>query len=62
MYFHSTLATHPYIRQLLEAIVAEEKEEVNRYRLDQQHSLKSLKAEGIALHPIVVTRKKFWLC
>ena len=59
MYFHSTLATHPYIRQLLKAIAAEEKEEVNRYRLDQQHSLKSLKAEGIALHPIVVTRKNF---
>ncbi|KAA9035875.1 AAA family ATPase [Ginsengibacter hankyongi] len=53
------MATHPYIRKLLEAIAIEEKEEINRYRLDQQHSLKSLKAEGLALHPIVVTRKTF---
>lgn len=53
------MATHPYIRQLSEAIAIEEKEEINRYRLDQQHSLKSLKAEGLALHPIVVTRKNF---
>jgi ATP-dependent RNA/DNA helicase IGHMBP2 len=59
MYFHSILATHPYIRQLLEAIALEEKEELDRYRLDQQHSLKSLKAEGLALHPIIVTRKNF---
>jgi len=53
------MATHPYTRKLLEAIAIEEKEEINRYRLDQQHSLKSLKAEGLALHPIVVTRKNF---
>lgn len=53
------MAIHPYIRQLSEAIAIEEKEEINRYRLDQQHSLKSLKAEGLALHPIVVTRKNF---
>ena len=53
------MATHPYIRKLLEAIAIEEKEEINRYRLDQQHSLKSLKAEGLALHPIAVTRKNF---
>jgi ATP-dependent RNA/DNA helicase IGHMBP2 len=52
-------ATHPYIRQLLAAITAEEKEEVKRYSLDQQHTLKSLKAEGLALHPISVTRKNF---
>lgn len=53
------MATHPYIRKLSEALAIEEKEEINRYRLDQQHSLKSLKAEGLALHPIVVTRKNF---
>ena len=52
-------ATHPYIRQLLTAIALEEKEEVKRYSLDQQHTLKSLKAEGLALHPIIVTRKNF---
>ncbi len=52
-------ATHPYISQLLAAITLEEKEEVKRYSLDQQHTLKSMKAEGLALHPIIVTRKNF---
>ncbi len=51
--------THPYIRKLITAISLEEKEEVRRYSIDQQHSLKSLKAEGLALHPITVTRKSF---
>lgn len=50
---------HPYIKFLLDCIDLEEKEEVQRYRLDQQHSLKSLKAEGLALHPLIVTRKNF---
>ncbi len=53
------LPTHPYIRQLLACIVLEEKEEVKRYSLDQQHTLKSLKAEGLALHPITITLKNF---
>ncbi len=52
-------ATHPFILQLLTAIAEEEKEEVKRYRLDQHHTLKSLKAEGLALHPLIVTRKNF---
>lgn len=52
-------ATHPYIRQLLSAIALEEKEEIRRYGLDQQHTLRSLKAEGLALHPITVVRKNF---
>jgi ATP-dependent RNA/DNA helicase IGHMBP2 len=52
-------ATHPYIRQLLGAIALEEKEEINRYSLSQQHTLKTLKAEGLALHPIIITRKNF---
>ena len=51
--------THPHIIQLLRCIDLEEKEQVKRYSLDQQHTLKSLKAEGLALHPIVVTRKNF---
>ena len=51
--------THPHIVQLLQCIDLEEKEQVKRYSLDQQHTLKSLKAEGLALHPIVVTRKNF---
>jgi len=52
-------ATHPHIIRLLECINLEEKEQVKRYSLDQQHTVKSLKAEGLALHPIVVTRKNF---
>lgn len=51
--------THPHIIQLLQCIDLEEQEQVKRYSLDQQHTLKSLKAEGLALHPIVVTRKIF---
>lgn len=49
----------PDIKFLLECIDLEEKEEVQRFRLDQQHSLKTLKAEGLALHPLIVTRKNF---
>jgi predicted DNA helicase len=52
-------ATHPYIKKLLQCIDLEEKEQVKRFSLDQQHTLKSLKAEGLALHPVVVTRKSF---
>jgi ATP-dependent RNA/DNA helicase IGHMBP2 len=52
-------ATHPHIIRLLQCIDLEEKEQVKRYRLDQQHTLKNLKAEGLALHPIAITRKNF---
>jgi ATP-dependent RNA/DNA helicase IGHMBP2 len=52
-------ATHPHMIRLLQCIDLEEKEQVKRYRLDQQHTLKTLKAEGLALHPIAVTRKNF---
>ncbi|MEO8109416.1 MAG: AAA domain-containing protein [Ginsengibacter sp.] len=51
--------THQYIKQLLAAVSLEEKEEVKRYSFDQLHTLKSLKAEGLALHPISVIRKNF---
>lgn len=51
--------TNPDIKNLLSCINLEEQEQVDRYKLDQQHSLKSLKAEGLALHPITVTRKNF---
>ncbi len=58
-YFHRMAVTHPYIKKLLQCINLEEKEQVKRFSLDQQHTLKSLKAEGLALHPITVTRKNF---
>lgn len=50
---------HSEIQRLIKCIDLEEKEQTQRYRLDQQHSLKALKAEGLALHPIIVTRKNF---
>lgn len=50
---------HPYIQTLLKCIDLEEKEQANRYKLDQTHTLKQLKAEGLAIHPIIVTRKNF---
>jgi hypothetical protein len=50
---------HPHIATLLKCIDLEEKEQANRYQLDQSHTLKQLKAEGLALHPIIVTRRTF---
>jgi ATP-dependent RNA/DNA helicase IGHMBP2 len=50
---------HPQIQKLLKCVQLEENEQAERYRLDQQHTLKVLKAEGLALHPIIVTRKSF---
>lgn len=50
---------HPHIERLLKCIELEEKEQANRFRLDQQHSLKQLKAEGLALHPLIITKKTF---
>lgn len=50
---------HPHIQHLLHCIDLEEKEQLQRFRLDQQHSLRQLKAEGLALHPIIVTKKNF---
>ncbi len=50
---------HPHIQNLLTCINLEEKEQANRYKLDQAHTLKQLKAEGLALHPIIVTKKNF---
>ncbi|HET6765970.1 MAG TPA: AAA domain-containing protein [Chitinophagaceae bacterium] len=50
---------HPHIQTLLRCIGLEEKEQVQRFSLDQQHTLRALKAEGLALHPLIVTRKNF---
>src|SRR5436190_9355180 len=59
VYFHAMPVSDPQIKQLLKCIDLEEKEQIKRFSLDQQHTLKSLKAEGLALHPIIVTRKTF---
>lgn len=50
---------HPQIEKLLTCVELEEKEQAARYSLDQAHTLKQLKAEGLALHPVIVTRKTF---
>lgn len=50
---------HPQLQTLLKCIDLEEKEQANRYKLDQSHTLKQLKAEGLALHPVIVTKKNF---
>ncbi len=50
---------HPHIQNLIYCINLEEKEQTQRYNLNQQHSLKQLKAEGLALHPIIVVKKNF---
>ncbi|MCE3297268.1 MAG: family ATPase [Crocinitomicaceae bacterium] len=47
------------IARLLHCIDLEDKEQEKRYSLDQQHSLKQLKAEGVALHPINIVQKTF---
>ncbi len=52
-------SAHPHITRLLACINHEEQEQVNRYSLNQQHTLRSLKAEGLALHPLTVTRRNF---
>ena len=51
--------THPYIKTLLQAVTLEEKEQNNRFGSNGVQSLKIMKAEGLALHPISVTRKNF---
>jgi ATP-dependent RNA/DNA helicase IGHMBP2 len=53
------MAIHPHIETLLKCIDLEEKEQIQQYSLDQQHTLKMLKAEGLAIHPITITRKNF---
>ena len=58
-YFRRMEDLHPHIERLLKCIDLEEKEEVKRYSLDQQHTLRSLKSEGLALHPLKVVRKSF---
>ena len=50
---------HPFVETLIQCIEFEEKEQVQRFRLDKEHNLKTLKAEGLALHPINITRKTF---
>src|SRR5690242_1116546 len=53
------MSAEAHLQLLLKAIELEEKEQAQRYQLDQQHTLRALKAEGLALHPLIVTRRTF---
>lgn len=46
-------------KRLLDCIAWEEKAQQERFRLDTTHTLRQLKAEGLALHPLSVTRRSF---
>jgi ATP-dependent RNA/DNA helicase IGHMBP2 len=48
-----------HIAALQKAIQLETKAQEEKYALDQQHTLKQLKAEGLALHPISITQKSY---
>lgn len=48
---------HPHIERLISCIGREEEEQVRQYRLDDRSSLRTLKSEGLVLHPIRVTRR-----
>ncbi|MCX6316181.1 MAG: AAA domain-containing protein [Bacteroidetes bacterium] len=50
---------HPHLTNLLQCIDLEEKEQAQRYNLSENHTLKALKSEGLALHPLIITRKNF---
>lgn len=48
-----------YLETLLACLHLEEKEQLKRFQHDEKLNLKTLKAEGIAIHPIRITRKQF---
>jgi len=47
------------LNELLYCIELEDLEQEKRFQFDEHHSLKALKAEGLAIHPIRITRKSF---
>jgi ATP-dependent RNA/DNA helicase IGHMBP2 len=50
---------HSHIIHLIDCIDLEIKEQEKRYQFDAQSGLKQLKAVGVVLHPISITRKTF---
>ncbi len=50
---------HPHIQKLIRCLEWEEREQIRRFYAEGQTSLKKLKAEGVALHPIRITGKGF---
>jgi len=50
---------HPHQKSLISCISLEMKEQEERYQLNEGIGLKQLKSQGLALHPIKITRKYF---
>ncbi len=50
---------HPHIELLLKCIELEELEQIERFKPDSSNNLKTLKLEGLAIHPIKITRKSY---
>ena len=53
------MSSHPHIEHILTCIDLEIQEQEKRYKLDEQVGLKQLRALGVVLHPLVITRKSF---
>jgi ATP-dependent RNA/DNA helicase IGHMBP2 len=53
------MVKHPKIINLINCIELEAKAEIKKYAINEQHSLKALKAEGLAIQPISITQKTF---
>jgi ATP-dependent RNA/DNA helicase IGHMBP2 len=50
---------HPQIQYFLDCLQLEAKEQERKYSIEQGQSIKLLKNEGVALHPLKITRKSF---
>ena len=50
---------HPHLTTLLQCIAYEEAEERRRYAVSDKQTIKQLKNDGLALHPITITHKGF---
>jgi hypothetical protein len=48
-----------YLDNLSACLQLEEKEQLKRFQHDENLNLKTLKSEGLAIHPIRITRKQF---
>lgn len=53
------MSPHPHIEHILACIDLEIQEQEKRYKLDEQVGLKQLRALGVVLHPLIITRKSF---
>jgi ATP-dependent RNA/DNA helicase IGHMBP2 len=56
---HSMQAKDPHIQFLLDNLILEEKAQVERFSVKDAGGIKSLKRDGLALHPIKITRKSY---